>query len=236
MLSTGNEFGNDNMSYNWDYLDRKSYNNRTGHYKFRREFEFITNNGQNHFDKILDIAGGSGRFAIPLSNFSKNITVIDVNPTAIQILSERKQDINSICGEFIKTDIHDTFSMIICIEALGYFDNLELFFNKINSLLANDGRLILTYNNPNSWRFLLRKLKHLKNGYFPYKEINIREFKKLLDSCDLEIENMTGMNWIPLPLSSNSRLISFFEKIEKIFCLEKWYSQSPWILMSIKKN
>src|ERR1035437_10820125 len=110
MLSTGNEFGNDNMSYNWDYLDRKSYNNRTGHYKFRREFEFITNNGQNHFDKILDIAGGSGRFAIPLSNFSKNITVIDVNPTAIQILSERKQDINSICGEFIKTDIHDTFS------------------------------------------------------------------------------------------------------------------------------
>lgn len=224
------------MGYNWDYLDTKSYNNKVGQYKFRREFDFIINNARDNFETVLDIAGGSGRFALPLRDYSKKITVIDINQTAIQILKERDMSINAICGDFIKTEIQETYSAIICIEALGYFDNLESFFNKTNSLLSNDGRLILHYNNPNSWRFLLRKLKHLKNGHYPYNELNIKELTKILSVCNLEIENMSGMNWIPLPLSSNSRLVSFFERIEKILRLEKWHSQSPWILMSIRKT
>ncbi len=224
------------MSYNWDYLDKKSYNNEIGHYKFRREFNFIISNAKNNFDKILDIAGGSGRFAIPLKDFSKKITVIDINQTAIHILNERDADINTICDDFIKTEFQETFSLILCIEALGYFTNLEEFFNKIHSLLTPDGRFIFTYNNPSSWRFLLRKLKHWKKGPYPYNEIKLKELNKILDKCNLNIENMSGMNWVPLPLSSNSKLVSFFEIIEKIFRLEKWYSQSPWILMSVKKT
>jgi len=223
------------MDYNWDYLDPKSYNNRVGQYKFRREFEFIINNAKNNFDKVLDIAGGSGRFALSLRDYSKEITVIDINQTAIQMLRERDKNINAICGEFIKTEIREEFSAIICIEALGYFDNLESFFTKTNSLLISDGRLILQYNNPRSWRFLLRKLKHRKNGYYPYHEIEIKELTEILSECNLEIENMTGMNWVPLPLSSNSILVYFFARIEKFLRLDKWYSQSPWILMSIKK-
>ena len=52
------------MSYNWDYLDKKAYNNKVGDYKFRREYEFIVENGKNHFNTIFDLGGGSGRFAI----------------------------------------------------------------------------------------------------------------------------------------------------------------------------
>ena len=59
------------MSYNWDYLDTKAYNNKVGQYKFRREFNFIKNNGENKFENVLDIAGGSGRFALPLRKYSK---------------------------------------------------------------------------------------------------------------------------------------------------------------------
>ena len=224
------------MGYNWDYLDAKSYNNKVGQYKFRKEFDFILKNASNNFGSILDIAGGSGRFALPLREFSKKITVIDINQTAIQLLSERDRNIDAICGEFIETDIPGPFSAIICIEALGYFDNLESFFDKINSLLTNDGRLILHYNNPGSWRFLLRKLKHWKSGHYHYNEVTIKELTKILTCCNLEIDNKIGMNWMPLPLSSNSKLVSFFEMIEKTLRLKKWYSQSPWILFSIKKK
>jgi len=223
------------MSYIWDYLDKKSYNNRIGHYKFKREFEFIINNSKNNFEKILDIAGGSGRFAIPLHDYSKKITVLDINKTAIQILKNRDSNINTICGDFIKTEFQETFSLILCIEALGYFQNLEEFFNKISTLLIDNGRLIFTYNNPSSWRFLLRKIKHWKKGHYNYNEIKLKELIRILNKCNLDIENMEGMNWIPLPLSSNSKLVSIFENIEKIFMLKKWHSQSPWILISIKK-
>jgi ubiquinone/menaquinone biosynthesis C-methylase UbiE len=222
------------MPYNWDYLDEKAYNNKVGNYKYRREFKFIVENGNSHFEKILDIAGGSGRFAMPLSQYSATIHVLDINQEALQLINERNNSIETIHSDFIDAEIIDTFSLILCIEALGSFEDWELFFNKVHMLLSDNGRFVFTYTNPTSWRFYLRKLKHWKNGFHPYKEMELDELKKTLIKCNFEIDKMEGMNWIPLPLSSNSIFVSFFEKIEQFFKLKNWHSQSPWLLFSVK--
>jgi len=224
------------MGYNWDYLDKKAYNNKVGHYKFRRQYKFILDYGKTHFDKILDIAGGSGRFALPLLDYSKNITVIDLNPSALQLLRDRDNNIEILNADFTTKKIQDIFSFILCIEAIGYFQNWEVFFNKVNTLLKDDGRFVFLYTNPDSWRFFLRKIKHRKNGFHPYKEMELSELKSTLNKCNFEIEKMEGMNWIPLSLSSNSIFVSFFVFIEKLFNLKNWYAQSPWILISVKKK
>jgi len=223
------------MSYNWDYLDKRAYNNKVGYYKFRREFKFIVENGKDNFNKILDIAGGSGRFAIPLCQYSKHITALDINQEALKLLKDRENSIETIQADFSVVELTDLYSLILCIEAIGYFQNLEVFFSKVNKILTDDGRFIFTYTNPDSWRFYLRRLKHLKNGYHPYKEIELTEFKTLLSRHNFQIDKMEGMNWIPLSLGSNSILVLLFEKTEKLFRLLKWYSQSPWILFSVKK-
>jgi len=124
-----------NMNYNWDKLNKKTYNNRVGKYKYQTKFNFIVMNGKNNFLKIFDIAGGSGRFAIPLCKYSKNITVIDINKTAIQILNERNSVINTISDDFENAIIEDTFSLIICIEALDYFSDWNGFIKKTYDLL-----------------------------------------------------------------------------------------------------
>jgi len=113
--------------------------------------------------------------------------------------------------------------------------NGSFFFNKVNSILRENGRFVFTYTNPSSWRFYLRKLKHFKNGFHPYKEMELDELKKILFKCNFEIDKMEGMNWIPLPLSSNSKLVSVFEKLELFFKLKNWHSQSPWLLFSVKR-
>jgi len=223
------------MPYNWDYLDKKAYNNKVGYYKYRREFNFIVENGNGHFEKILDIAGGSGRFAIPLCQYSTDIQVLDINRDALELITERNNTIQTIHSDFTHAEINDSFSLILCIEALGSFQDWEIFLNKVNKILQDNGRFIFTYTNPSSWRFYLRKLRHWKNGFHPYKEMELHEFKTLLRACNFEIENMEGMNWIPLPLGSNSIFVSVFEKIEQVFGLWKWYSQSPWILFSVKR-
>ena len=156
------------MSYNWDYLDKRAYNNKVGCYKFRREFNFIVENGKDNFNKILDIAGGSGRFAIPLCEYSGQITALDINQEALKLLKDREDSIETIQADFSVVELTDLYSLILCIEAIGYFQNLEVFFSKVNKILTDDGRFIFTYTNPNSWRFYLRKLKHWKNGYHPY--------------------------------------------------------------------
>ena len=142
----------------------------------------------------------------------------------------------TIHSDFSTTEINDSFSIILCIEAIGNFQNWEIFFNVIHKLLKDDGRFMFTYTNPSSWRFLLRKLKHWKKGYYPYKEMELKVFKELLRECNFEIDSMEGMNWIPLSLASNSMFVTFFEKLEKLLRLKKWYSQSPWLLFSIKKD
>ncbi|HSH67410.1 MAG TPA: class I SAM-dependent methyltransferase [Bacteroidia bacterium] len=223
------------MTYIWDFMHKDAYNNRSGKYKTKVQLDFILTHMQNRTGKILDIAGGAGRFAIPLLAYSKDITVLDINETAIKILNERNKNIATICGDFIEKDINKTFSLILCIEALGYFKDWEHYFKKINSLLEQDGRFIFTYTNPSSWRFLLRNIKRKVSNTNTYTEMYLTKFKKLLHQCGLEIESMEGMNWMPLPVRSDSILVGPLAFLEKTFRLNKWYSQSPWLMISVKK-
>ncbi|MDP4201308.1 MAG: methyltransferase domain-containing protein [Bacteroidota bacterium] len=225
------------MEYNWDYLDKKAYNNRVGHYKFKCQFDFISRYGKGHFEKILDIAGGSGRFALPLheKQLSKDITMVDLNKEALQLAYERNPQLKTLCVNFEESEIKDTFSLILCIEALGYFKNLNSYFSKVNLLMEKEGRFIFSYQNPQCWRFTLRKLRHKINGSgYNYHEIELNKLKELLFQAGFEIEKMEGMNWIPFPLSSNSIFVSIFEWLEKILYLKYWVSQSPWILFSVR--
>jgi SAM-dependent methyltransferase len=223
------------MEYVWDYLDKKAYNNKTGLYKSKKQFDFIIRNTIHHNGPILDIAGGAGRFAIPLTRYSKNITVVDINEKAIRLLTERNVDIRAVCGDFTKLDFKETYSLILCIEALPYFSDWQAFFNKINSLMTTDGQFIFTYTNPGSWRYLLRRLKHRKK-LNPYTDIRVKDLKRLLAKNNLEISTMDGMNWIPLPVSSDSPTVSFFATLEKIVGLHNWHAQSPWLLIAVKKT
>jgi len=223
-------------TYNWDYLDQKAYNNKVGIYKFKRQFSFVVSNFAPKFGKILDVAGGSGRFALPLRVYTDQISVIDINECALKILHDRDSSISIVCDDFMNIDFYEKYPSILCMEALGYFPDWEAFFDKINTLLTDDGRIIISYQNPESWRFVLRKIWHWKKGPYAYKDMKLKEFKKLLLKCNLEIEEMEGMNWMPLPLSSNSIFVTFFEAIEKIFFQKNWYSQSPWLLISMKKS
>lgn len=223
------------MTYIWDFQDKNAYNNRSGNYKTEVQMRFIRDNMQGHLDKILDIAGGAGRFALPLLEYSKDITVLDINETAIKILKERNKSIHTICGDFMEVEIKKTFSLILCIEALGYFNDWESYFKKIHSLLEKNGRFIFTYTNPSSWRFFLRNLKRKISNTRSYTEMNLTEFKKLLRRCGLEIEVMEGMNWMPLPVRSNSIFVGPLAFSERAFKLNKWYAQSPWLLISAKK-
>jgi SAM-dependent methyltransferase len=222
------------MEYIWDYLDKTAYNNQSGHYKSKRQLDFILQHSAHCRECILDIAGGAGRFSIPLSAFSKNITVLDINEKAIQLLKERNKDFRTLCGDFTEVDISGVYSLIICIEALPYFSDWIAFFRKAASLLASNGRFIFTYTNPDSWRYFLRKLRR---GQKPdrYTHMRFNDLQRVLGQCNLQIEIIDGMNWIPLPVTSNSPLVRLFSNIEKKLRLNNWHNQSPWLLISVKR-
>ncbi|GAB3961731.1 hypothetical protein GCM10028805_61280 [Spirosoma harenae] len=224
------------MGYTWDYLYSTAYNNRTGRYKSRKQLQFILDNLNDNSTDILDVAGGSGRFAIPLLNYSNTITVIDINENAIEILKSRSQKINVVCNDFLNEKFNNKYSSIICIEAVCYFEDIKFFFKKIHSLLNEDGKIVFTYTNTSSWRYFMRRVKGWVSDESSYSDVSINELKSILADCQLEIDAMEGMNWIPLPLTSNSILVDFFVLIEEKLNLKRWKSQSPWLLISAKKK
>jgi hypothetical protein len=132
--------------------------------------------------------------------------------------------------------INDKYSLILCIEAIGYFENWSEFLVKINSLLKEEGVFIFSYSNPDTWRYYLRKLRHLGKRTQNYNEMNFGKFKQLLKNCGFKIVEMEGMNWIPFPLSSNSLFVDLFISLERNLRLYRWLNQSPWLLFSVQKS
>ena len=221
--------------YNWDYLNTKAYNNTIGRYRTDIELAFITKYITEENEKILDIAGGSGRITIPLIKYSNDITVTDINTKAMQILDERDLGIKTVCGDFSQTDFPNLYTLILCIEGPDYFNDWDEFFGKVSSLLEEKGKCIFTYTNPGSWRYMLRRIKN-RNKKNPYHVHSFGDLKKLLLRKGFEIKEIRGFNWMPFPVNSNSPLVNFCSFLEKNLKLYKWYSQSPWMLISIKKN
>ncbi|MCK9508138.1 MAG: class I SAM-dependent methyltransferase [Pigmentiphaga sp.] len=224
------------MNYIWDVTNTKTYNNSMGRYKFQKEFEFIKKHIADNTVNVLDIAGGSGRFAIPLINYCSDITVIDINEEAIAILQKRSDKIKAIWEDFNHFLVEQQYKIILCIEGFGYFENKNLFFEKINALLAENGTFIFTSLNPRSWRFYLRNIIHsLKGTSTKYYDLNIQKLAILLNKHNLRIEGIEGMHWIPLPLSSNCKMVSAFAYIEHKLRLHKYLKQSPMWLIAVKK-
>jgi len=224
------------MNNRWDYCNSKSLNNTISKYKFKREYEFITKYGEKNLNKILDIAGGSGHLAIPLSQFSSDITIVDVSEAAIKQLHEKNSKIKAIHSDFTSAQITAKFSLIICIESICYFDDIDAFIFKVKNLMKADGVFVLSCVNPKSWRYYLREISHFGNGSTPYNEFTLKELTAVLNKHGLKIDQIEGMNWIPLPLSSNSKFAKLFELFEQVFYLKRWLAQSPWWLISIKKS
>ena len=102
--------------------------------------------------------------------------------------------------------------------------------------MTKDSRFIFTHTNSSSWRFLMRRLKSaFDKKTKSYTEMNMADFKELLKRNGLEIEEMEGMNWMPLPMMANNILVDIFDFLERTLRLNKWYSQSPWLLISVRK-
>lgn len=221
------------LSYQWDHLNPRTYNNRSGHYKFRRELGFILQHGKGHWGSILDIAGGSGRFAVPLLDYSDDITVSDISPAALQLLEHRAPEIATVPGNFTDCSFQRKFSLVLCIEGLGYFPDWKAFFRKVHGLLEDDGRFVFTCTNPRSWRFWLRMMRRRKTSY---NDLPLKQLRQVLQKSGFTIESIEGMNWIPLPLTSNSRLVQAFAFMERTLRLKRWHRQSPWLLLSVRKK
>ena len=88
--------------YDWDIENPRGYANAMGLYRTRKERAFLQAHITGHRLRILDVGGGSGRFAIPLAEQGHAVTVVDISPEAISQLQRRTSwHIATHCADFL---------------------------------------------------------------------------------------------------------------------------------------
>ena len=221
--------------YLYDVNNPKSYNNKMGHYKTRRVLEFI-NQYANRSMRILDIGGGSGRFAVPLYESGHNVILVEKSREAVDSLSSRCSGVKCIVGEFDKVefDKEDKFDLILMIEFLLSIKDWPSTFRKVHSLLSDGGAVIFTATNKYSWRLLAKKAFLREKEDFTI--FSISEHEEILEQSGFGIRDLEGYLWIPCRLASNSVLVDIFAWIEKALGLKRFVGQSPWLLYAVQKQ
>lgn len=114
-------------------------------------------NGYGKFDKkyVLDVGCGPGIYSKSFYSMGANVVAIDPSERMLSAAKEYCSTINSKGNtiEFIPERLEDfttekKFSLIIATFMLGYFDNLETYFNKMRSLLGDSGKIITSALHP----------------------------------------------------------------------------------------
>jgi len=222
--------------YLWDIDNPLGYKNKMGYYKTQKEYEFILRHVTYDNLRILDVGGGSGRFALPLAARGYDLTIVDHSESALECFKTRtKGSIKFICDDFMNCDIeNNTYDVVIAMECVLFFDEREELFKKINRALNPGGVFIFTELNKQSWRYLFHMM--LRKEDVKYNVGSVKDYRLALIHTGFEVNDIEGFMWIPLIVSSDTVLVDIFAFLESQFGLQKWVDQSPWLLIAAKKK
>ena len=148
--------------------------------------------------RVLDIGCGyRGSLNYNLFNKKINLSLLDVNQGYLEKAKKRYKPCKSYLGWFEKLKIRDKFDIIIFAGVIQYVKNPIKTLEKIHSLLKNNGFLIITTVNKNSFLrkmgIITTKLKKSKNKAYTERRLyTLDELKKLLKEQGFEIISTFG--------------------------------------------
>ena len=203
---------------------------------------------------VLDVGCGSGRFNIPIYKKGINVVALEYDKNALLELKGKEEAIPILLGDGKKLPFRNqSFDCMLCIQAVDYIDNeKKFFFAECNRVLKDNGLLIFTSSNKNSYKRVVTRLLSFV-GHNPYAHLqtikndpppftDLKNLRQKLNNSGFTVEKIGGYYWLPASryntskLVNNSRFVSFFTLLEKMFRLDAVHSISPWFFIIARKS
>jgi len=192
---------------------------------------------------ILDIGGGSGRFAIPLQKRGYKVTVIEVDLLPLSWLKIRSPDSKVLLSgrHADGWPVRDSsFDCILTIETPVV--EFSWFWQECRRVLRPGGIIIFSDNNANSYKGAAYKIKPFLRRFLSekgkiwadqdgYYNMSAHEIIKLMEQDNFKLDKALGFNWLPIGRNSDFFLAPFYALIERALGLRKLALISPWVLI-----
>ena len=216
--------------YYWDIANAT----KMGNYLTKKESEIIFPflEGEE-INTCLDVACGSGRFSVPISNKKTNVISMDADLAPLRKLQDKAMEsIQIIKGDANKFPFKkSSFDCIVSIQTVDYLD-AELFFRNSNQLLKKNGFLLFTILNSHSYKKIIHGI--LSNHRTFYRH-SYKDITYYLENEGFKVIKCIGYNWLPFKRNSNHFLFEIFKFLEDFLRLKHIPFFSPWIFFIVYK-
>lgn len=192
---------------------------------------------------VLEIGPGAGFYTrlICVHKSVKHYTAIDIGGAFLEYLRPRLENVKQnksfsyelVQGEAVGTDLADKYDFIVLLSAVHHIPNRLELFEKLNSLLLNDG--VIYCFDPSHYipriKNVIKKClfdgylrkSFYSNNYGTHHMCSLGEYKKILRAIpELSIEKII----FQLPYS--------VRRFEWLFISNKWFSNEIGIILSKK--
>lgn len=217
--------------YLWDLENPHGYGNRMGRYRTQVELDFIQRHLPSSSLRVLDVGGGSGRIGSVLQARGQRVTVIDKNPQALTLAKAKGLE------EVVTCDILEytggNYDAVVCMEVMEYFSECGPLITKCAGFVKPAGVFVFCIINSQSWRF---KMQQLRKNHSNASGFSRAEVTGQLQKNGFEVLEERGFQWCLARTGSDSRMVSVSAVIEKSLGLNRWLSQSPWLLYACQKK
>jgi ubiquinone/menaquinone biosynthesis C-methylase UbiE len=190
----------------------KAYFDEPATYLSRRADIRIRAEAVKHFtegkklNRILDIGCGDGSISLPLLNGDNSITLMDLSASMLAIAksripSEYSANVQLLMGDFMTAElVPKSYDLIICLGVLAHVDSPGKAIQKIASLLAPGGSLILEFTDSRHFvgrmtRFVLNLNHARKPPPFPVNLLTVGEVRKWCGAAGLSPQSAFRYTW-----------------------------------------
>jgi ubiquinone/menaquinone biosynthesis C-methylase UbiE len=211
----------------------KAAKTRMGKYLTRIETDFIFKSiSLSQTCTILDVGTEAGRFSLLASDNNATVLGIDLDSYSLKRLKRKTKNVNIVQGDANKLPLRDgVLDAILMIEVLDYIAELGDALMECHRTLKPNAALIFSFGNNSSLKSKIREMQG-KSYLHAYRRV-----MRALSKAGFLAVKKIGYSWLPFDRTSESRLIPFLAKLEKIFALRKFPSVSPWVIVySIKSD
>ncbi|OUX37952.1 MAG: hypothetical protein CBE33_02120 [Candidatus Pelagibacter sp. TMED273] len=181
----------------------KNYNN----YIFKKINKYID------CDKVLDFGAGFGFFSEYLRKLGKEVTAVDSNKKAVDVLRQK----NFLTFKTLN-EVNKKFDVIISLNVLEHIEDDQKVLENLYSALNENGKLILYL--PSSMK-VWTNLDEIVNHYRRYSLKEIKNKAQMAGFRVIEAYHVDIVGWVVLFLSKILNLNLDFDK-KKIIIYDKF--------------